>query len=144
MKHLRLLPALLLVVVLNGCSVLGAFVEPFADDASPREMFLDLSARYEPIQVVAELAVTSSLLAEKPDVKGVIKTVSGTATAAVLRFDDVTRGCLRDEDGNIVAIEGRQCEPELARQAFPIALAAIVELTDQLNANGFVVKGVTQ
>lgn len=116
------------LLVLSGCGGLVA-------DATPRERSLDLMLRYEVVQVVAEGAVTSPLLASAPDARRVIQAATRTATDAVLAYDDVTRGCLRD-GGEIVLAPGAACEPAQARALLPVAISAMTTLTNILNTYG--------
>ena len=104
-----------------------------ASDLSPRETSLNLMTWYLPIQTTAETLVTSGLLDGKPDLKRSIQTASRTATDAVLAYDDATRGCLRDvQTGDIVLVEGFQCEPSKAKRLLPVAKAAATSLATQL------------
>lgn len=117
------------MLALAGCAGLAS--GPI-DDASPRELALDLMLRYEAVQIVAEGVVTSPLLDGAPDIQRVIRAATRTATEAVLAYDDVTRGCAR-VDGEIVLVEGRRCEPVQARALLPVAVSAMSTLVDILN-----------
>ena len=115
-------------LVLAGCAGLVA-------DATPRETALDLMLRYEVVQVVAEGAVTSPLLAEADGARRAIQAATRTATDAVLAYDDVTRGCVRD-GGDVVLVPGVACEPDKARALLPVAVSAMTTLSEILTAYG--------
>ncbi len=117
------------LLVLAGCA--GGI----AADATPRETSLDLMLRYEVVQVVAEGAITSPLLAEADEARRVIQAATRTATDAVLAYDDATRGCQRDGE-EIVLVPGLVCEPVKARTLLPVAVSAMTTLTNILNTYG--------
>ena len=56
-------------------------------------------------------------------------------------FDDVTRGCLRDDEtAEIILVPGLLCEPETARALLPTVTVALLTLRQQLLDKGFVVE----
>ena len=96
---------------------------------TPRGKAYDVMADYIVLLRQARIAVEpGGLLANNEEAKLAVRIGSNLATAAVLRFDAESRGCVR-ENGVIVAVEGKQCNPALIFQLLPSALQAVQQLT---------------
>ena len=121
-------------LVLAGCEI---FSGPPAE-ATPRERALDWLLRYQPLQVAAEQALDSPLLADKPGVRQAIGAATSAATAAVFAYDDATRGCRHDAtSGTILLVEGRECNVDKAKVLVPVIREALLSVQTGLLVNGF-------
>lgn len=105
-------------------------------ELSPREQALDLMTKYETVQVLAEIAVTSPALAEQQELKAAIKSATKVATNAVLAFDEAARACIRAADGTLTSAPGRICQPETVRMLHSAAISALTTLQAELAKHG--------
>lgn len=127
MRSLRITLAALAVAFLAACASPPAGTPAL----SPREQADPILTSYAAVLVAADAAVTSPLIASKPDIKKQIQASSHAATAAVLAYGDKAASCFRDPVTNVVDnAPGKVCDAS----ALSIAKAEAQTLISQVGA----------